>query len=99
MLHGTFLMPASSDKAPAVLLIPGSGPTDRDGNQKPGLISDLLKQIAERLATEGIATYRFDKRAVSTYYPLWPKDIEGFNSFMSFWNFVGDVQAAYAMHR
>jgi predicted alpha/beta hydrolase len=48
---------------PVVLLISGSGPTDRDGNG-PGLTPASLRQLAESLATRGIATLRYDKRGV-----------------------------------
>jgi pimeloyl-ACP methyl ester carboxylesterase len=44
-----------------VILVAGSGPTDRDGNQK-GLTNNCLKLLAETLATNGIAVYSYDKR-------------------------------------
>lgn len=47
----------------AVVIIPGSGPTDRDGNAGPiGLHSDTYRLLAEGLAAEGIASLRIDKR-------------------------------------
>jgi len=50
ILRGTFLLPeAAKGRVPGVLLLSGSGPTDRNGNQLPAIASDLLKQIAERL--------------------------------------------------
>ena len=47
------------------MLVAGSGPTDRDGNNPlaPERI-DLLKRIAELLAAAGIATLRYDKRGI-----------------------------------
>lgn len=45
-----------------VLIVPGSGPTDRDGNGPAGLQSDTYKLLAEGLARDGIATLRIDKR-------------------------------------
>ena len=53
-LRGTLTRPEgdSASGLPAVLLLPGSGPTDRDGNARPYVVTDLLKQIAERLASE-----------------------------------------------
>ncbi|MEU3035511.1 alpha/beta hydrolase family protein [Streptomyces griseoaurantiacus] len=45
----------------AALLLPGSGPTDRDGNQPPGSTPDTLAQVAGALGGDGIATLRFDK--------------------------------------
>lgn len=62
-LAGTLLIPQSQDPMPVVLLIAGSGPTDRDGNG-PGFTPASLRQLAESLATHGIATLRFDKRGI-----------------------------------
>ena len=44
-----------------VVLISGSGPTDRDGNQ-PQLKNDSMRQVSDGLAALGVATLRFDKR-------------------------------------
>ncbi len=62
-LAGTLLIPHSTGPMPVVLLIAGSGPTDRDGNG-PGFTPASLRQLAESLATHGIATLRFDKRGI-----------------------------------
>jgi pimeloyl-ACP methyl ester carboxylesterase len=49
-----------------VLLISGSGPTDRDGNSKLlGGANNSLKLLAEALADNGIASVRYDKRGVA----------------------------------
>lgn len=61
MLHGTLLAPDSSGAL--VILHPGSGPTDRDGNQT-GMTNYSLGLLAEALAGEGIAVLRYDKRGV-----------------------------------
>ncbi|CAM5508612.1 lysophospholipase [Sphingobium yanoikuyae] len=61
-LKGTMLSPAKS--APIVLMIPGSGPTDRDGNNSAGLKAGTLRLLAEGLAARGIATVRIDKRGM-----------------------------------
>ncbi len=92
-LHGTVAVPVSKGKVPGVLLLAGSGPTDRNGNQQPGLVTDLLKQIAERLAAEGYASLRYDKRAVRGYASSWPKDVPALNDFFSWDSFVGDARA------
>lgn len=48
-LHGTFMQPANrAPRGPAVLIIAGSGPTDRNGNG-PGLSTDTYKLLAEQL--------------------------------------------------
>lgn len=62
-LSGTLLMPKTKTKVPVVLIISGSGPTDRNGNQGP-LENNSLKLFAEELAKNDIATLRFDKRGV-----------------------------------
>lgn len=64
-LYGTLLLPRSKRKMPVVLLIAGSGPTDRDGNS-PLLngANNSLKLLAEGLAAKGIASLRYDKRGV-----------------------------------
>lgn len=62
-LGGTMLMPEGSS-APVVLIVPGSGPTDRDGNGPLGLNASTYKLLAEGLAARGIATVRIDKRGM-----------------------------------
>lgn len=95
VLKGTFARPDSvKGKALAVLLLPGSGPTDRNGNQPPALNTDLLKQIAGRLAAAGWASLRFDKRAAHVYMAKFPKGIDSQNEFFKWENFVGDAKAA-----
>lgn len=62
-LHGSLLSPEGETRAAAVI-IPGSGPTDRDGNQPPAIRAGYLKQLAQALAEDGIASVRIDKRGV-----------------------------------
>lgn len=62
-LVGTLLSPAVPN-APVVLIIPGSGPTDRDGNNPAGLKASSYRLVAEGLATRGIASVRIDKRGM-----------------------------------
>lgn len=64
-LHGSLLLPMHKQKPPVVLIIAGSGPTDRNGNSAglPGK-NNSLKMLAEELAIAGIASLRFDKRGV-----------------------------------
>lgn len=63
LIEGTLLTPNSENKVPLVILIQGSGPTDRDGNQ-PNMRNNSLKYLAESLAKENIASFRYDKRLV-----------------------------------
>ncbi len=65
-LQGTLLLPETAEAAavPVALIIAGSGPTDRDGNN-PMIKNNSLKLLAEGLAEQGIATLRYDKRGVA----------------------------------
>lgn len=62
-LHATLLTPEGPTRAVAVIL-PGSGPTDRDGNSPGGLVASTYRLLAEGLAEQGVATVRIDKRGV-----------------------------------
>jgi uncharacterized protein len=88
VLKGTLLNPKTSEKKyPLVLIIAGSGPTDRDGNG-PTMKSDYLKLLAENFAASGIASFRYDKRGVgkSKIPNLKEKDLV-------FQDFSGDAEA------
>lgn len=61
-LKGTFIAPA--DGQPVVLIIPGSGPTDRDGNNPLGVRAAPYRLLAEGLADRGIGSLRIDKRGM-----------------------------------
>ena len=61
-LAGTLIDPGKD--APAVLIILGSGPTDRDGNNPLGITGGVFRQLAEALAAKGVATLRSDKRGM-----------------------------------
>ncbi len=62
-LKGSWAGPEGA-KVPVVLMIPGSGPTDRDGNSPRGLKAASLRLLAEGLAAKGIASVRIDKRGM-----------------------------------
>jgi pimeloyl-ACP methyl ester carboxylesterase len=62
-LKGSLLMPAGKLRA-AMLIIPGSGPTDRDGNNRLGIRAAPYRLLAEGLAAKGIASVRIDKRGM-----------------------------------
>jgi len=69
-LHGTYLTPEGDGPFPTVLIIAGSGPTDRDGNSE--LIvnnNDNLWHLAQELQQAGIATVRYDKLGVGESMP------------------------------
>jgi pimeloyl-ACP methyl ester carboxylesterase len=64
-IAGTLLVPAISGPVPLVVIVAGSGPTDRNGNSPliPGA-NNSLKLLAEGLAERGIASLRYDKRGI-----------------------------------
>ena len=61
-LEGTLLDAGKS--APVVLIIPGSGPTDRDGNNPLGVTAAPYRLLAEALAAKGVSSARIDKRGM-----------------------------------
>lgn len=50
--------------SPIILIIPGSGPTDRDGNNPLGVKAGTYRLLAEALAGKGVSTVRTDKRGM-----------------------------------
>lgn len=63
LIDGTLLIPNEVEKPNLVIIIGGSGPTDRNGNQS-FLKNNSLKNLAEELSSNKIATFRYDKRIV-----------------------------------
>lgn len=49
---------------PVVLIIPGSGPTDRNGDNSMGSSGGILRQLAQGLADQGVSSVRIDKRGM-----------------------------------
>jgi pimeloyl-ACP methyl ester carboxylesterase len=64
-IAGTLVVPKAEGKIPVVLIIAGSGPTDRDGNSTalPGK-NNTYRMLADTLAAGGVASLRYDKRAI-----------------------------------
>jgi len=88
-LYGTLLMPEGGKVVPAVLLLAGSGPTDRDGNSAiPGVKPATMKLIAEGLAAHGIASLRVDKRAIAKSAPAATAEVD-----LRFGTYVDDAIA------
>ncbi len=65
-LAGTLLLPKleAGKRAPAVLIIAGSGPTPRDGVRIGEVEQFIYRDLAEYLAGQGYAVLRYDKRCV-----------------------------------
>ena len=63
-IQGTLLSPKKQNNTPLAILIAGSGPTNRDGNQAH-LKNNSLKYLAEGLAEKEISVFRYDKRIIA----------------------------------
>lgn len=72
-LKGSLDSPTGVPPFPVVLIISGSGPTDRDGNQ-PAMKNDSLKLLGQALASRGIAALRYDKRGIAESAPAGPRE-------------------------
>ena len=86
-IKGTIIVADTTKKTPIVIIIAGSGPTDRNGNN-PMMVNNSLKMLAERLAEQGIASLRFDKRGIAE-----SKNANVDESELRFENYVDDVKA------
>ncbi|WP_278469969.1 alpha/beta hydrolase [Gimesia maris] len=58
-LPGTLSVPIMGEKVPAVVLVHGSGPQDRNETTGP---NQPFRDLAEGLASQGIAVLRYEKR-------------------------------------
>lgn len=88
VLHGSLTLPNSNARKLTVcLIISGSGPTDRDGNNVY-MKNESLKMFAYALADSGIASLRYDKRGIgeSQVPGLEQKDVR-------FEDFIHDAEA------
>ncbi len=76
-IAGTLLVPEGNGPFPAVIILGGSGPWDRNGDEDAGRVEALeeagqpvfavnstYRDIAEALSREGIVTLRYDKRGI-----------------------------------
>ena len=64
IIKGTLTIPKGKKSMPVALIIAGSGPTDRNGNN-PMMKNNSLQMIAFGLAENGIASLRYDKRGIA----------------------------------
>lgn len=63
-IYGTLKIPETKEKVPIALIIAGSGPTDRNGNN-PMMTCDSYKMLSDSLMHHGIATLSYDKRLIA----------------------------------
>ena len=88
LLNGTLYAPIKQNNTTnLVILIAGSGPTNRDGNQF-GMTNNSLKLLAESLVKNGIAVYSYDKRI---FAQMASGKLD--EASLSFDNFIDDAKA------
>lgn len=87
LIDGTLLLPKTKEKISLAIIIAGSGPTDRNGNQQM-LMNNSLLFLAEGLYKKNIATFRYDKRIVKQMKEGTLKEKE-----IRFDNFINDAIA------
>ena len=86
-LTGTLQTPGTGVKPPVVLILAGSGPTDRDGNSLAGP-GGTYRKLAADLAAQGIASLRVDKRGVGQSSVTDKRE-----SSLTFEDYVNDARA------
>ncbi|MCZ2223926.1 MAG: alpha/beta hydrolase [Chitinophagales bacterium] len=80
----------TNQKEKLAIIISGSGPTDRNGNNPMGVNANSYKMLAEELAKENIATIRFDKRGIGK-----SKLVDNDESKITFDDFIADAVTIY----
>ena len=87
-IEGTLLSNSPNQKI--AIIIAGSGPTDRNGNSGLGVTCNSYKLLAEGLAKNNIASFRYDKRAIAK------SAVKNFNEKdLTFDDYVNDAIAIY----
>ena len=87
-IYGTLLSKNKDQKL--AIVIAGSGPTDRNGNNPIGVDANPYKMLAYSLDSQNIATFRYDKRGIAK------STILNFNeSDMVFDDYVKDAGEIY----
>ena len=88
LIKGTLFSPEKvSSKTKLVILIAGSGPTNRSGNSTIGGINNSLKYLAEGLTRNGFAVFSYDKRI---FAQMINKTID--EKTLSFEDFINDAK-------
>jgi uncharacterized protein len=76
-VSGSMLLPAGKTPLPVVLIVPGSGPVDRDGNIAVANAStNSYKYLAQALAQAGFSSVRYDKRGIAGSAAGAPKEAD-----------------------
>lgn len=85
-IKGTLTIPKEKDFDTVAIVIAGSGPTDRNGNNPISGENNSLKMLAYSLGEEGIASLRYDKRGIGESQNLVVKEED-----LVFENYIEDV--------
>lgn len=91
-IFGTLTIPDNAKSSPVVLIIAGSGPTDRNGNSPLGVRTDTYKKIAEGLAGNGVSSLRFDKRGIAASRAAMASEAD-----LRFETYINDVKGWISM--
>lgn len=86
-IEGTLTMPDVKLPVPVALIIAGSGPTDRNGNN-PMMANNSLKMLSAELEKNGIASLRYDKRGIAKSQPAGMKEAD-----LRFENYIQDAES------
>lgn len=86
-IEGSFLIPEPFNSGTVVMIIAGSGPTDRNGNN-PMASSNAYRILADSLCRNGIATLRFDKRGIGA-----SRAAMTLEKHMKFEDYISDAEA------
>lgn len=87
-IHGSLLTPENNPAKKVVgLIVCGSGPTDRNGNN-PQMQNNSIKYLAEDLCKAGIASVRYDKRGIAASAAAAPAEKD-----LRFSTYTEDVKA------
>ncbi len=95
LIKGTLFSPEKDIKqTKLVILIAGSGPTNRNGNSMVGGVNNSLKFLAEGLAQNGIAVFSYDKRI---FAQMLNKTMD--EKTLSFEDFINDAKDVIAYYK
>lgn len=92
LIYGTLLSKNKNQKL--AIIIPGSGPTDRDGNNPLGVAANSYKMLAHALDSQNIASFRYDKSFIgkSTVTGFKEEDVSFENSIQDVENIIDYLQ-------
>jgi uncharacterized protein len=91
-IRGSLTVPSKGKKFAVVLIIAGSGPTDRNGNSGAAVTANSYKILADSLLQHNIASLRYDKRGIAESTDAGTKEEE-----LSFENYIDDAAAWVAL--